>query len=217
MNNQAATQHEKPLNGQKCSRSGSPFCSLPFYDSGGITLYCGDAWELLPRLALEHNIEAVATDPPYPDIDKGFEITPIDVLGTLRCRQFVFWSAVEPFPMTWTAVHIWHKPNGNSSQHYERVFERNGKRTCRVFRVAAILPNYVQYKHECVDHPTQKPLKLMRQIIGLDRAAVWCDPFAGSGTTLVAAKLEGKRAIGIERDERYCEIAANRLAQGVLF
>jgi DNA modification methylase len=43
------------------------------------------------------------------------------------------------------------------------------------------------------------------------------DPFAGTGTTLYAAKVAGIRAVGVERDERYCEIAARRLAQDTLF
>jgi DNA modification methylase len=67
-------------------------------------------------------------------------------------------------------------------------------------------------------HPTEKPLPLMRWCLTLcPDAQTILDPFAGSGTTLVAAKLEGRKAIGIEINERYCEIAASRLAQGVLF
>ena len=67
-------------------------------------------------------------------------------------------------------------------------------------------------------HPTEKPLGLMQWCIGLaSEPKTIIDPFMGSGTTLEAAKLEGRKAIGIEINESYCEIAANRLAQGVLF
>lgn len=66
-------------------------------------------------------------------------------------------------------------------------------------------------------HPTQKPLELMRWCIGLvPWTATILDPFAGSGTTGRAAKDLGKQATLIEREERYCEIAARRMSQQVL-
>jgi site-specific DNA-methyltransferase (adenine-specific) len=69
------------------------------------------------------------------------------------------------------------------------------------------------------NHPTPKPLELIRFMVEISArpGSVIVDPFMGSGTTLLAAKLEGRRAIGIEINEEYCELAANRLAQGVLF
>jgi hypothetical protein len=68
------------------------------------------------------------------------------------------------------------------------------------------------------EHPTQKPLAVMSWAINqASDAETLLDPFMGSGTTLVAAKNLGKRAIGIERELKYCEIAVRRLAQQTLF
>jgi len=69
------------------------------------------------------------------------------------------------------------------------------------------------------NHPTVKPVRLMRHLIELvtEPGDAILDPFLGSGTTAVAAKELGRKLIGMEQDERYCQIAAKRLAQGVLF
>ena len=74
-----------------------------------------------------------------------------------------------------------------------------------------------QLATEGKDHPTQKPVSLMDWCVQFtaDGASV-ADPFAGSGSTLVAAKRIGRKAVGVELDERYCEVAAKRLAQGAL-
>lgn len=66
------------------------------------------------------------------------------------------------------------------------------------------------------EHPAPFPLELPTKAITATNAAVVLDPFMGSGTTLRAAKDCNRRAIGIELDERYCEIAAKRMAQEVL-
>lgn len=93
--------------------------------------------------------------------------------------------------------------------------EQDTRRVGDVWTDAAPGLGFLSHKRQ---HPNEKPMTLMRRLVdGMSEPGqVVFDPFAGSGTTLRAAKDLGRKAIGIEIDERYCEIAAKRCAQEVL-
>lgn len=102
----------------------------------------------------------------------------------------------------------------NRTPHTGDIGEDTYDSTDRLMRSVV----YVRSEHGRAVHPTQKPLGILRPLIEFScpPGGVVLDPFAGSGSTLLAAREMGRQAIGIERDENYCRVAASRLAQGVL-
>ena len=186
----------------------------PYYEHAGITIYHGDCREILPSVGAD----SVVADPPYPGYDYPWDYVPLECVG-LSLPGFYFWPANTPFPLAYTAVHVWSKCNVlvGGVEPYESIYQIGGGGFCGVFRHAVINceMNAVMNGDEYLPHPTQKPIRLLRKLVART-AGVVLDPFMGSGTTLRAAKDLGRRAIGIEISERYCEIAAKRLSQEVL-
>ena len=188
----------------------------PYYEADGITIYHGDCREV------DVTADAVVSDPPYPNKAGHF----VDGIAAAEefCRTFaaphwlMFWDELTrpPVPLPLVAVHIWHRTNSNRPDNYEPIYEfsSDGRRASRCYGYPVVYPGLTGCK-EATGHPTQKSERLMHHLVAATSGAV-LDPFMGSGSTLVAAHHLGRRAIGIEVEERYCEMAAKRLAQGVL-
>jgi site-specific DNA-methyltransferase (adenine-specific) len=191
----------------------------PYYQENGITIYHGDCREVLPSLP---KVDLVLTDPPYPDQYEElyrYESGQLGFLDSMECKQIVFWSARFDFPFDYSAIHIWDKKMGAGRAEYDRIFERHGQAGFLMFREyfinSTVAANYTG--DVFTGHPSQKPIKLIKRILKrlAPVEAFILDPFMGSGTTLRAAKDLGRKAIGIEIEEKYCEIAAGRLSQEV--
>lgn len=135
----------------------------------------------------------------------------------------VFGSIMRPFPAGTRRVLVWQKPADSGvmgsiiwRQDWEPVFmagkwDRTPVTDSSIIKTAA--GSHRQYAQGI--HPHAKPLDVMEHLIDRCPPGVIADPFAGSGSTLVAAKALGRRAIGVELEEKYCEIVAKRLSQEV--
>jgi site-specific DNA-methyltransferase (adenine-specific) len=134
----------------------------------------------------------------------------------------VFGSWKMPRPMLTEHRLIWHKagmPPGPLNAAFmsqdEEVyvwgqgFKKSSPPLRSVIRTQEHRPSAVQ----AIGHPTPKPLGLMEILLERCPDGMIADPFAGSGATLIAARNLGRKVIGVELEEKYCELIANRLSQ----
>jgi site-specific DNA-methyltransferase (adenine-specific) len=191
----------------------------PYYQDDAVTIYNADCRDVLPML---DKVDLVLTDPPYPNNASHFieGITAArEVLQRIQVESFVFWDEMEKplLNIPHVATHIWHRTNTNRPDNYEAIwhFHPDGKKKAsRVLPYAVIAVGLTGVN--ATGHPTEKNIKLVRRLITMTDAQTILDPFMGSGTTLRAAKDLNRKAIGIEIEERYCEIAAKRMSQLVM-
>lgn len=231
--------------------------TTPYYRDASVTLYHGDAREVLPLLP-RGSVDLIVTDPPYgvrrtPAVgvsrtdgrfaepmagdDGSLDVAAVLNLGLAALKMnrhlYVFGPAdLSACPVTAKATLIWAKGgpgvHGDLSlpwgtNHEPITFamyapskaqrDRGSGGLSARLRQGSVLSVPKLSARQVSRHPTEKPVKLLRMLIEasslFDETVL--DPFAGSGSTLEAAVLEGRQAVGVEIDERYCEVAAERL------
>lgn len=201
----------------------------PYYQDDLITIYHGDCRVLLPYVP---EIAVVVTDPPY-----GIDHTPssfwngqkivgddqeFDPTHLLEFSGQVIFGAnhfADKLPPSAGWI-VWNKRDRVSrnlpGSDAELAWTGGGLlNQIRIFTHVWV-PHTL--RTEPAYHPTQKPVALMRRVLECigDGEELIVDPYMGAGATLCAAKSLGLSAIGIEIEERYCAIAAERLSQEVL-
>lgn len=203
-----------------------------YYENEWVTIYHADCRDLLPDM--EGRFDLVLTDPPYGIGKKWASKAMVGRNGSSRLwgngekwddntpDSATIKAAVEAgsFSILWGGNYfglppsrgwlVWDKVQRFTGADAELAWT-NLKLPVRIFRMSRIDAyfNQAEYKKE---HPTEKPMQLMRWCLShVPQARSVLDPFMGSGTSLIAAAELGHKAVGVELEERYCEIAARRL------
>lgn len=207
----------------------------PYYEHAGITIFHGDCRELLPSITADF----VLSDVPYginyqgggggnlihtkrhrrqekiKGDDKPFDPSPL-----LRFTHVALFGAQHFYSRLpdGGTFHIWDK-RGPYEEFHTADFDSIWINRKEVGRIVRCVWRGLCRDTEAQDkilHPTQKPKRVVRWAMEMFQFNTVVDPYMGSGTTLVVAKELGRNAIGIEIEERYCEVAAKRLSQEVL-
>ena len=209
----------------------------PYYQDDSVTLYLGDCLEVTEWLAAD----VLVSDPPYgipggrlsshsggvrpvhddaqwdslETRDAALALwggKPSAVFGSPKMQQFA--PPHRGVPLIWDkgddpGMGDWKWPFG---ANYELIWVSgenwNGIRRSSILRARRLTSDAAT-----IGHPTPKPVSLMEVLLSYAPPGVIADPFTGGGSTLVAARNLGRKAIGVELEERYCEIAARRLDQ----
>ena len=209
----------------------------PYYQDSMVTIYHGDCRKVLPEL--ETTCESLLTDPVwphrsseiFPDVDADDLLVVAAQYAAASCRRLVIQVSVQTDPR-WLALIPQSLP-------FQRVCWLEYARANYVGRhmggdVAYVFGDCPNAKpgqtilsgrtiatdasdsRKANGHPTPRKYQHVRWLVKWYAGESLIDPFMGSGTTLRAAKDIGVKAIGVEIEERYCEIAAKRMSQAVM-
>ena len=196
-----------------------------YYSDEWVAIAHGDCREILPSL---EKVDLVLTDPPY-----GIDANKMTLgSGLHKFHRGGDWDGARPVPSpskdSTTSVDmavfggnyytdilpannrwlVWHKMNDGLSFSEAELIWTNYAPNVRVYS------KYTAGRQKV--HPTEKPVELLYWCLSYSKGALILDPFLGSGSTIVACKGIGRRCIGIEIEEKYCEIAAKRCSQSVM-
>ena len=219
----------------------------PYYEQNGITIYHGDARDVLPSL---NGVDLVIADPPY-SLTMASSMKTAGWGDLMNSAYFYGFILKQAKRLTvnaqgaawvfnnWCGLPVLQKASYEEEWPIESVLVWDkqwigpgGQRGLRPsYELVALfchddfqiadrgVPDIWQSpfsSHKPNGHPAEKPLALIKRIILESNPRTVLDPFLGSGTTLVAAHELGRAAVGIEIEERWCELAANRLSQDVM-